>query len=345
MSQTLQIDAQYVASKLKDWSAKSGKDVMELKSQYEGILAKTSGKTDQIRFKKALNTMKRSFESSMNSNAVSYRVIVLGVSAPFDAVKKRREDIQTRYTRSPAELIASGEVRLGANGTYTMMDTKKTLPSGKANPFFGQPLAQHSWLTNCISVAMKPGEDKRWMPANLIMRGDLATEPVPMYKDMEIRFNGIFSADQGRYNLNSSKGATNFSVLGKSLSREQISEIIEQVYGEKFILAGKLKDNLEQTKSDPQRFVVTQGTVNRKYDNENGLSTVEIGDESFDLGETMTCFVDQSIRHLLKEIEDGDDVTVIGRTSLIKGYNRETKQKTDEDVLSMNLYGIYTRPE
>jgi len=345
MSQTLQIDAQYVASKLKDWSAKCGKDVQTLKTDFEGILAKTVGKTDQIRYKKALNTMKRTFETSMNSSAVTYNVVILGVASPFDAVKKRRKDIKERYEKSPSELIANGEVRLNDDNSYTMIDIKKTLPSGKENPFFGKPIAAHSWMTNCVAVAMKPTEDKKWQPANIVFRGDLSMEHIPMYQEIDIRLNGTFSGTQGRYNLNSSKGATNFSTLGKSLSAEEVTNIVDSVFNEKFVLAGNLKENLEATKSDPQRFVVTEGTVNRKFINESGLSTMVMGDESFEIGENMTCFVDGSIRHLLEKIEDGDSITVIGRTSMGKGYDAEKKQKTDEDVIMMNLYGVYTRPE
>ena len=345
MSQTLQIDAQYVATKLKDWSNKSGKDVQALKTDFEGILAKTVGKTDQVRYKKALNTMKRTFETSMNSTAISYSVVILGVSSPFDAVKKRRQDIKDRYEKSPSELIASGEVRMNEDSTYTMIDIKKTLPSGKENPFFGKPIQSHSWMTNCVAVAMKPTEDKKWQPANIVFRAELATEHIPMYQELDIRLNGSFSGTQGRYNLNSSKGATNFSILGKSLSAEEITNIVDSIFNEKFVLAGNLKENLEATKSDPQRFVVTEGIVNRKFKNDSGLSTLVMGDESFDIGENMTCFVDGSIRHLLDTIEDGDSITVIGRTSLGKGYDVEKKQKTDEDVIMMNLYGVYTRPE
>jgi len=346
MSQTLQIDAQYVASKLKEWSAKSGKDVQELKEQFAGILAKTTGRTDQVRFKKALNTMKRSFETSMNSNAVAYKTIILGVAAPFDAVKKRRADIEMRYQASPSELISTGEVRLNDDNSYTMIDIKHKLPNGKENPFYGKPIQHHSFMTNCTAVVMKPNEDKKWMPANIVLRGDLSTEKVPLYQEMELRLNGQFNGEQGRYNLNSSKGATNFSSLGKSLSAEELAIIVEQVYDGKFVLAGNLKENLEQTKSDPQRFVVTEGIVNSKFLKEDGgLSTIKIGDESFDLGETMTCFVDGNIRHIIENLEEGDNVTVIGRTSWGKGYDFETKKKTDEDVLMMNLYGIFTRPE
>jgi len=346
MSQTLQIDAEYVASKLKEWSAKSGKDVMELKEEFASILAKTTGRTDGVRFKKALNTMKRTFETSMNSKAVAYKTIILGVAAPFDAVKKRRADIKKRYELSPSELIASGEVRLNDDDSYTMIDIKHKLPSGKDNPFYGKAIAGHSFMTNLTAVVMKPNEDKKWMPANIVLRGELSTIHVPLYQEMDVRLNGLFNGEHGRYNLNSSKGATNFDSLGKSLSADEITHVVEEVYGGKFVLAGNLEENLEQTKSDPQRFVVTEGTVNSKFLKGTGeVSTLIIGDESLKLGKTMTCFVDGNIRHIVENLEENDQVTLIGRTGTTKGYDFETKTKTDEDVLTMNLYGIFTRPE
>lgn len=346
MSQVIQYDAQYVAEKLKSWAEKSGKNPETLKVEFQSIYAKAEGKTEAVRIKKSLNLMKKGFETSMNSNAIMFKVVLLGMSSPYDAVKKRREEILKRYEQSPGELITSGEVRL-ENGIPIPIDINKTFPSGKENPFYGKPIPEHSWITNCVGVAMKPTEDKKWMPASIVLRGEeFITDHIPFFKEMDMRLNGTFNGQQGRYVLNSSKGATNFSTLGKELSAEELSNIVDTVYGEKFVLAGNLRDNLEETKTDPNRFVVTEGIVNSHYKSEDGkLSSVVLSDESLDLGVTIRGFVDPSIAQMLDKIENGDTVAVIARTSLGKGYDSETKQKTDEDVLLMNVYGIMPRPE
>lgn len=342
MSQQQAIDAQYVAGKLTSWSEKSGKTIEELKTRFQEIYAKTPGKTESVRYKNSLNALKRTFESSMNSNAITYKVLILGVAAPFDAVKKRRKELKERYDRSPAEMMASGEA-IREGGEPIFIETKKTLPSGKENPFFGKPIPEHSWVTNCVAVAMKPTEDKKWIPANIILRGEeFIQKKIPVFNEIEVRLNGNFSVEQGRYNLTSSKGATNFDALGKVISEEELTNIVNTVYGAKFVLAGDLETNLEKTKGDQNRFVVTEGILNGCYKNDTGLSNIVLGDESLDLGETVKGFVDSSISHMLNNLESGDEVVVIGKTSYSKGY--ENGHKTDEDVLSMNVYSVFAKP-
>lgn len=348
MSQVIQIDATYVATKLKEWAAKSGRTPGELQAQFQDIFAKCEAGTEAGRFKKALNLLKRSFETSMNSNAVTYKVILLGMPSPYDAVKKRRTDILERYAKTPGESITSGEVIL-ANGIPVPMDLNRTFPgSGKENPFYGKPIPNHSWMTNVIAVAMKPEEDKKWMPASISLRGEEFIQgEIPFGREMDLRLNGTYNGGQGRYLLNSSKGATNFSTLGRELSSDELSNLVDEVYGDKFVLAGNLVENLEENKSDPGRFIVTEGILNSHFKNtEPGkLSSIVISDETLDLGETIRGFVDSSIAGMLDRVQNGDTVTVIGRTSMGKGYDSETKQRTDEDVLMMNVYAVIPRPE
>lgn len=348
MSQVIQIDAQYVAEKLKLWASKSGKPAEELKEQFQDLFAKTEGKTEAARFKKTLNTLKRGFETSMNSNAIMYKVVILGMPSPYDAVKKRRADIMKRYEEAPAESITKGEIMM-IGGVPTPMDINKTFAkSGKENPFYGKPIPEHSWISNCIAVAMNPTEDKKWMPASIALRGEeFITGDIPFFQEMDIRLNGNFNGEQGRYLLNSSKGATNFSTLGKELSVDEITDVVDSIYGDKFVLAGNLEENLEATKSDFNRIVVTEGILNSHYKNTDAgkLSSIVLSDESLDLGKTVRGFVDSSIAHMLDKVENGEAVSVIGRTSWGKGYDTERKCKTDEDVLMMNVYAVIPRPE
>lgn len=344
MSQVIEIDAQYVAQKLKSWAEKSGKQPEELKTEFQSLYAKTEGRTEAIRMKKTLNQMKRGFETSMNSNAIMYKVVILGTST-FDAVKKRRRQIMERYEKAPAESITKGEIML-IDGVPTPMDIQKTFPnSGKENPFYGKPIPEHAWTINCVAVAMKPTEDQKWLPASVVLRGDeFVTGDIPIGREMNIRLNGTFSSEQGKYVLNSSKGATNFSNLGEKLSPETLSNILDTVYGDKFVLADNLEENLENTKTDGGRIVVTEGILNSHYKAESGkMSTIVLSDESLDIGKTIKGFVDESIVHQLDNLENGDEVSVICRTSWGKGY--ENGQKTDEDVLNMNVYGIIPKPE
>mgnify|MGYP007017507973 FL=1 len=128
MSQELQIDAQYVAGKLTQWAEKSGESIDSIKNRFQQIYAKTTGVSEPVKFRKALNTLKRSFETSMNSTALTYKVVILGAAAPFDAVKKRRSDLRDKWDKSKAEMIASGEARL-QNDEPVFVDIKKSLPN------------------------------------------------------------------------------------------------------------------------------------------------------------------------------------------------------------------------
>jgi hypothetical protein len=288
--------------------------------------------------------MKKGFETSMNSNAVMYKVVLLG-SSTFDAVKKRRRLIMERYDKAPAESITSQEIML-INEVPTPMDINKTFPgSGKENPFYGKPIPEHAWTVNCVAVAMKPTEDQKWMQASVVLRGDeFITGDIPFGREMDVRLNGTFNGGQGRYILNSSKGATNFSTLGKELSADEQTEILDTVYGDKFVLAKDLETNLDNTKTDMNRLVVTEGILNSHYKAEPGkMSTIVLSDESLDIGKTIKGFVDSSIVPQLSNFEDGEEISILCRTSWGKGY--EDGHKTDEDVLNMNVFGIIPKPE
>ena len=346
MSQEIQIDTQYVAEKLKLWAEKSGKDSTVLKEEFQNLYAKTEGRTEAARLKRTLNLMKKGFESSMNSAAIMYKVVILGTST-FDAVKKRRKDILQRYKDAPAESITKGEVMLIDN-VPTPMDIQKTFPnSGKENPFYGKPIPEHAWTINCVAVAMKPTEDEKWLPAAVVLRGDdFITGDIPFGREMDIRLNGTFNGAQGRYILNSAKNATDFSMLGATLSVDELSNLVDTVYGDKFVLANDLETNLEATKTDGSRIVVTEGILNSHYKGEPGkMSSITLSDESLDLGKTIKGFVDDSIVSTLDNLNNGEEVSIICRTSWGKGYDSDRKCKTDEDVLNMNVYGIIPKPE
>jgi len=342
MSQVIEIDATYVASKLKDWAAKSGQDVQKLKGDFERILKTVEGKTDQARYRKTLRILKSTFETNMNSTAITYRVILLGQSSANDAVKRRRQEIMDKFEKTPSEVIASGEAVQNPDGSLTLIDIRKQL-GGKDNPFYMKAIPEHSFLSNCVAVAMKPGEDQKWLPANIVLRGDFALHPVPLGKEMDVRLNGTFSSEQGRYNLSSAK-PTSFDAIVKELSNTEIVNIIDTVFQNKFVLAKDLESYHQQNKNDMQRFVVTEGIVNGYYIGDK-ITTLTLGDDSLDIGETITCFVDPMFEETLKKLDDKDIVSVIGRTTMTKEYDFKTKQKTDKLVVAMNLFGIFVRPE
>ncbi len=339
------IDAVYVATKLKEWSEKSNKPIDELKTQYQDILARTSGRTDSIKYKKALNSMLKTFSTNMKSTAISYKLIVLAITPPQDMVKKRRDELWKKYKESPASCMADGSVRL-ENGEPVLIDINKTYPSGSENFNFGKPIPDHSWMTTLIAVAKKPGEDQKWMPATVYLRDELALGNIPKFAEMDVRLNGKYSGDQNKYLLNSAKSTTAFTTIVREVPNEEIAELVDTVYANKFVLPQKLHEDLEATKGDFNRFVVTEATLGRHYVNPkaDGVSSVELIDESLDFGESITGFVDPNVKSMLENLEDGSVVGVIARTSLMKERD-ENKQYTGNEILGMNIYGIFQRPE
>lgn len=339
------IDATYVAMKLKEWSEKSKKPIDELKTKYQELLAKTEGRTDAIKYKKALNKMLTTFDTNMKSTAISYEVIVLGSSAPADLVKRKRKLLEDKYKLHAAECIAEGSVRLDDNGGHTLIDTVKAWPGGAENYNFGKPIPQHTWVTTLYAVAKKPGEDQKWMATTINLRDELALVDVPLFKEMDIRLNGKYSTQRNSYVFNSSASTTNFGTVKRDVPMSEIIDIVDTVYANKFVLPAKLQEDLDATKADFNRFIVTEATLNRHYLNQNGISSIELVDESLDFGETITGFVDPNIRHLLAEIQDGSTVCVIAQTSTLREKDQTTKEYTGEESLGMNVYCVFERPE
>lgn len=343
MSQTsTSIDAAYVAMKLKEWSEKSNKPVDELKTQYQELLAKTEGRTDAIKYKKALNAMLRTFDVNMRSSAVSYQVIVLGMTRPSDMVKRRRSLLEQKYKDNPAECVADGSIRL-TQGGYELIDINKTWPGGAENFNFGKPIPLNSWVTTVYAVAKKPGEDQKWMPAVINLRDELALERIPLFKEIDVRLNGKYSTERNSYVFNSAKGTTNFSTISRDVPMSEIIEIVDTVYANKFVLPDKLQEDLNATKADFNRFIVTEATLHKHYLNHSGTSSIELVDESLNLGESITGFVDPNVASLLENLNDGSTVGVIAQTSMLKERDQNTKEYTGEESLGMNVYCVFER--
>ena len=344
MSQvSTEIDANYVAGKLKEWSEKSNTPVDELKTKYSEILAKTEGRTDAIKYKKALTVLLRTFTTSMRSTAISYQTIIVGLAQPFDFARTPLENLQKKYKLTPSECIASGEVVLHGD-MPVFMDTNKLFKSGKENFNYGKPLPEHNWSTTCYAVTKKPNEDQKWMPATIALRGQLATADIPLFKEMNIRLNGTYSGAQSRYLLNSS-AVTDFEGVVRDVPSEEIVELVDTVFANKLVLPKQLAEEHEQTKDNAARFIVTEATLNRHYINETGISTIEIIDESLDFGETIVGFVDPNISSMLEDLKDGTPVGVICRTTMVADKDPETKEKTGEYHLGMNVFSVFERPE
>jgi len=340
------IDASYVATRLKEWAAKVNRPAEELMKEYKAILEKTDGRTDAAKYKKALNTMLRSFNVNMKSSAVSYRVIIVGASAPSDMIRKYRQTLEKKYKNSPSECIADGSVRLDGKGGYELIDIRKTWKSGAENFGYGKPLPDHQWVTTLYAVAKKQNEDQKWIPATIALRDEQAVLPVQTFKEFETRFNGSYSSDQGRYLLNASKVATSFENVVRELSLPEVAELIDQAFQNKFVLPSKLLEDFQVTQKDPNRFIVTEATLNRHYTNpkDGGISSIELVDETLGVGETITGFVDSNIKHLLENVEDGKTVTVIAKTTMLDEKD-EDRNPTGNQVLGMNVYSVFERPE
>ena len=124
---------------------------------------------------------------------------------------------------------------------------------------------------------------------------------------------------------------------------------ISDAFTDNFKPLGEITVDFHRTEmqGNYESFVVTEGTVEfiKKIESEKAFSDLLIlNDETLPLdADAITCWIPQTMRDTIN-FGKGSICTVVCRTSVGKGYDREKKEQTDEDRVMLNVLGIFPVP-
>ena len=314
-------------------SKKSGVEVQQLKVEFEEIKANIppGDKQDD----KALRELNKKYVGG-KSNAVMKEFIVVGLGDVVDYTAKRRADAIEKYNEDPQNAIESGIVK-EIDGNAVAMDDREFLDkNGKyKNRNYGKELLPQN-VRQCLAL-FKKEDDVNYEMATLNLRDKHATgELPPMNVVVKARLNG----DTTKGYSTAGGSVTKYETVSV-LDSNAIQELLAENCGDHIIQLGDCFDYhkgiTEGTPEYYNRFVITPGQVGFFKPAEEGKKSGFMILDDITVDKAVSCYVP---RQLSLEPNTGDEINVIAKTSIGKGWDSENKKQTEEDVLQLNVMGI-----
>lgn len=320
-------------------STKSGVPLTEVQAAYNTALNSLpmnipASKREQ----RALVAVNADLTGGGKSPAIGFDIVIIGIDPEArDLNSKKTAAAIEAFNNNPDQAQADGLVKVEGE-TVTPLDTLKTFKNGNTNNNFGKPL-KPSWIKNAIVACKKPS-DANYVSARLQLRDTHSKADIPLNQLISTRLLG--DPENG---LRSSASASNFAVK-RTLTQDELTLITDQAFESHM---KSLKESFEYVKDIKgkegfyDRFVVTEGsvTVIKKATDPSKNHFLMINDISTD--NPVGCFVPFNLGGLLN-IGRKSQITLIAQPNIGKGWNRETKTTTDEDVLQLNVLGLQHVP-
>ncbi len=340
-----QIQSTDLTTSLQKISDKSGKPLSEVQDAYKNTLTTLPPtiKGDVNRQKYTLKLVNRDLVGNARSPAIAFEGIVIGAGGTRDLMTNIRQQAIEAYNTNQQAALASGSVKID-NGKVVPLDNRKEI-NGQPNKRFGEPRPEHAYLREVILAVRMPGEQK-FTAGKLVLRGDQCSLGIPMGKLVKFRALGELDNTSNEFKLRSST-TTQFEIL-QSTPIDEVLEIIETTFAAHAKTLGECMayhKSLQNTPAFWDRYVITEGTVSYiKFATDPTKNhLIVLDDDTLDAGQSVTVWVPNNLRHL---IDFGRDsvVTVVGQTSIGKGWDSEKRIQTDEERLMLNGFSIFGKP-
>ena len=314
-------------------SKKSGVELSQLKVEFEEIKANVppGDKQDD----KALRELNKKYVGG-KSNAVMKEFIVVGLGDVVDYTEKRRKTAIEAYNNDPQGAIESGVVKEIEGNAIPMDDREFLDKNGKyKNRNYGKELVPQN-VRQCLAL-FKKEDGANYEMATLNLRGERATGDLPpMNVIVKARLNG----DSAKGFSTASGSVTQYETV-TVLDSNAVQELLAENCADHIIQLGDCFDyHRGLTEGTPEyynRFVITPGQVGFFKAAEEGKKSGFMILDDITVDKAISCYVPKQIG---VEPGQGDEVSVIARTSIGKGWDSENKKQTDEDVLQLNVMGI-----
>ena len=328
--------------KLEAWASKSGQSLEDLTQKFNDIFATLPSSVPEAqKERRTFQLLKGEIQSNLRSPALGFRGIIVGADEPRDMMLAIKAKVVEEYQADPQGVLDSKKARLDTETNELVLTDSRKEINGKPNARYGQDQPATLFVRRVILAVRKSDEDT-WHAGKLQLRGDVAKSDLPYFQEAEFRALG--NTDEDLYDLRSSS-VTAFRPIE---STENIHEIVSTAFAEQFKPLGEIDlDYHASTRGDYEAFVVTEGTVDilKRIESEKASSDLLIlNDETLSLdADSVTCWVPKALRGHTN-FGKGSVVTVFARSSIGKKYDRENKQQTDEEVISLNALGVFPVP-
>ncbi len=257
-------------------------------------------------------------------------------------MKTMRATAIADYRANRDQSIASGAVK--EEGDKIIILDNRAEINGQPNKNFGKARPEHAYLKDVILAVRKPGE-ANFLPGKLLLRGDQANLTVPLGK--KVAFKALGEIVNNEYKLRSSV-MTQFAA-DESFNNDAVMGLIDTAFKTRSVDLGKCFDYHKSVENTPgfwDRYVVTEGSISyiKFPDDDTKNIFMILNDDSLPTKDGVTCWIPNKLRSTIT-FGQGSVVTVVAQTSKGKGYDREKRVQTDEEVLNLNVYAIFGRPE
>ena len=310
---------------------KSGEDVDKLRQEYETILEQIP--PGDKREEKALKELNKKYVAD-RSSAVMKEFIVVGIGALMDYTANRRKQILERYANDQVASMEAGEVK-EIEGKIVPIDMKEYFDKANTmkNRNYGKELLpQHA--RGCLAL-IKEDEGDGYNMCSLTLRGKKAVGDLPPTNVLiKARLNG-----DGTKGYSTSEKATNYETISV-ISGDNLQSLLIKYAGDKFMELGDCFDYHQSLEEGSQefynRYVITSGQVVFFKEADEGKQSGYLRLDDISTTESIGCFVPNTISGL----NQGQEISVIARTSISKGWDPEKRVNTDEDVVQLNVMGV-----
>lgn len=321
---------------------KAGKTIAEVQTAYnEALSTLPSNLNERQKEKYALKRVNNDLNVNARSSAIAYEGVIVGVGRVRDIMKGIISNALAEYQKDPTGAVNSGLVKFDEqNQKVVVLDNRKEI-NGKTNKNFGKPRPEHRYVRELKIAARKPGETK-FTKGKLTLWNQAANLSVPFGKLVGFKANG--ELEDGKYNLRSSV-STQFDIK-QELPKEEIVKIIDDAFADDYKELGECLEYHRANADNWDRLVVTEGTVQfiRISNDPKVNHQIVLNDDSLPQGtRPISVWIPNELGNTI-DFGRNSIVTIIAQTGLGKGYDPETKSKTDEDVLMLNALGVFGRP-
>ena len=329
---------------LKKWAEKLSLSLEEIEGEFNSIFEEEKNihvdLSEDEQQKRALQRLSLMYKRQLNSPAIGFEGIVIGVSEVIDINQKRIREAKELFKVNPQLAVIDGVTDEEGNP----LDNRKEWSGGRLNPSFGKLLPEYNYLRNIFGIVKRTKGDTPPRFFQMTLSGEKAKDDsIPIFQP--IRFMAIDkSITETVYKLNSST-FTKF-LIDTNLDMPTYEKLMDDYIGVRKI--SELKQYHDSNKEDFNRIVVVEGDVSLMNLEPNAyknrvliLEDSEISLDNLD-ARGLTCWIPERIKINFAE---SSKVLVIGRTA--QGKKKDDQGNVTEELsdVSMNVFGVYAIPE
>jgi hypothetical protein len=321
------------------WSEKLSISKEEILQEFNSLVTETKNTNASLSQEQvediAVKKLALIYKKQLRSPATGFEGFVFGAEEPRDLIAKKRREAIEFFQSDPQSAVTNGIT----DEAGIPLDTIKVFSTGRANPNYGKPLPETSFVRRVFGVAKKANENPKLFVMNI--QGDNCNKVIPVMKP--VKFMAIDRTEQGQEVLTLNSSAyTEFREVKELEGNPNLEELIKGFY--KVLKISELQNYHNSNKEDYNRVAVVQGTVSlmNLEPTSFGSRIIQLEDEAdvLDLdAEPVTCWVPSNIDINFTE---GSKVIVFGRTN--QGFVKDEQGRATDELspISINVFGIYS---